>query len=246
MKDFTNNNIPQNMEAQVHAPAVSDMRAFLSNVFTYMTGALAITGVIAYVFGTSDSLMSLLINQETYGMTMFGLIVAFAPLVFVMIMSFSFQRLSSFALLMLFIAYSALMGMSLSTIILAYTASSIASTFFITAGTFGVMAFLGYTTKQDLTKFGSILFMALIGIVIAMVVNIFLGNGMLDIIISCLGVLIFTGLTAYDVQKLKRIGSGVEYGSESTNKLAIMGALNLYLDFVNLFLFLLRFFGDRR
>ena len=246
MKDFTNNNVNADLSNAAPLNAVTDVRSFLSNVFTYMTGALAITGVIAYWFGQSESLMSYLINFQTGGMTMFGYIVMFAPIIFVLIMSFSFNRLSSFSLLLLFIAYSVLMGMSLSFIMLAYTSASIASTFFITAGTFGVMAFLGYTTKQDLTKFGSILVMALIGIILASVVNIFLGNSMLDIIISCLGVLIFTGLTAYDVQKLKRIGSGVEYGSESTNKLAIMGALTLYLDFINLFLFLLRFFGDRR
>jgi hypothetical protein len=108
------------------------------------------------------------------------------------------------------------------------------------------MALVGYTTNQDLTKFGGILMMALIGLIVAMVVNMFLGSETMDYIISCIGVLIFTGLTAYDVQKLKRIGSGEEYGGEAANKLAIMGALNLYLDFVNLFLFLLRLFGDRR
>lgn len=246
MKDFTNNNYHSGVRSSTANASVTNVRSFLSNVFTYMTGALAVTGVIAYWFGQSESLMSYLIDFQTGGMTLFGYVVMFAPIVFVLIMSFSFNRLSSFSLLLLFIAYSALMGMSLSFIMLAYTASSIASTFFITAGTFGVMAILGYTTKQDLTKFGSILMMALIGIFIAIIINMFLGNSTLDIIVSALGVLIFTGLTAYDVQKLKRIGSGVEYGSESTNKLAIMGALTLYLDFINLFLFLLRFFGDRR
>tara|TARA_R110002072_G_scaffold90475_5_gene202300 strand:- start:5 stop:751 length:747 start_codon:yes stop_codon:yes gene_type:complete len=238
--DFTQ----QPIEGQVNSEAV--VKSFLSNVFTYMTGALAITGVIAYWFSSSEALMSNLINMETGGLNFLGYAVMFAPLIFVLAMSLSFNKLSSFSLLLLFIAYSAVMGVSLSFIFLAYTSASIASTFFITAGTFGVMAVLGYTTKQDLTKFGSILMMALVGIIIAMVVNWFLGSAMMDFIISCLGVLIFTGLTAYDVQKLKRIGSGVEYGTESTNKLAIMGALNLYLDFVNLFLFLLRLFGDRK
>lgn len=226
--------------------SASMVKSFLSNVFTYMAGALSITGVIAFWFSNSESLMSSLINVETGGMSMLGYVVMFAPFIFVLVMSFSFNKLSSFTLLLLFVVYSALMGMSLSFIFLAYTAASITSTFFITAGTFGAMAVLGYATKQDLTKFGSILYMALIGIIIAMVVNMFLGSSTMDYIISCLGVLIFTGLTAYDVQKLKRIGSGAEYGTESTNKLAIMGALSLYLDFVNLFLFLLRLFGDRR
>jgi len=238
------NKNPFKVSAQEQINSQSMVKSFLSNVFTYMAGALAITGVVAYWFANSE-MIYYLVSAET-GMTMLGYIVMFAPLAFVLVMSLSFSRLSSFALLLLFIAYSAVMGMSLSFILLAYTASSVASTFFITAGTFTTMAILGYTTKQDLTKFGSILIMALIGIIIAMVVNMFLGSGPLDYIISCLGVLIFTGLTAYDVQKLKRIGSGVEYGTESSNKLAIMGALNLYLDFVNLFMFLLRLFGDRR
>lgn len=226
--------------------SAEQVKSFLSNVFTYMAGALAITGVIAYWFASSESLMNLLVNTQTGGMSMLGYVVMFSPIIFVLVMSFSFNRLSSFSLLLLFIAYSAVMGMSLSFIFLAYTAASISSTFFITAATFGTMALVGYTTKQDLTKFGSILTMALIGLVIAMLINMFLGSAMMDYVISCIGVLLFTGLTAYDVQKLKRIGSGVEYGSESTNKLAVMGALTLYLDFVNLFLFLLRLFGDRR
>ena len=242
MIDYSNNN------SKVETGGVQTQDAastFLANVFTYMGGALAITGLLAYWFGSTPSLMTYLINPLG-GATLLGYVVMFSPLAFVLVMSFAFNKLSSFALLGLFIVYAAVMGLSMSFIFLAYTASSIASTFFITAATFGVMAVLGYTTKQDLTKFGSILFMALIGIIIASVVNMFLGNGMLDIIISCVGVLVFTGLTAYDVQKLKRIGAGVEYGSESSNKLAIMGALNLYLDFVNLFMMLLRLFGDRR
>ncbi len=243
MIDYSNNSGPQSNTGEVKAQDTTN--TFLANVFTYMGGALAITGLLAYWFGNTPDLMSYLINPMG-GASTLGYVVIFAPLAFVLVMSFAFSKLSSFALLGLFVLYAAVMGVSMSFIFLIYTASSIASTFFITAATFGVMAVMGYTTKQDLTKFGSILFMALIGIIIASVVNMFLGNGMLDIIISCVGVLIFTGLTAYDVQKLKRIGAGVEYGSESANKLAIMGALNLYLDFVNLFMMLLRLFGNRR
>ncbi len=242
MIDFSKNNSNVETSGIQTKDAVS---TFLANVFTYMGGALAITGLLAYWFGSTPSLMTYLINPMG-GATLLGYVVMFSPLAFVLVMSFAFNKLSSFALLGLFVVYAAVMGLSMSFIFLAYTTSSIASTFFITAATFGVMAVLGYTTKQDLTKFGSILFMALIGIIIASIVNMFLSNGMLDIIISCVGVLVFTGLTAYDVQKLKRIGAGVEYGSESSNKLAIMGALNLYLDFVNLFMMLLRLFGDRR
>ncbi|MEQ8324678.1 MAG: Bax inhibitor-1/YccA family protein [Vicingaceae bacterium] len=220
-------------------------QTFISNVFTYMFAALTITGVMAWWFGTSEELTRLIVNPET-GMTGLGYLVTFAPLGFVLIMSFAFERLNSMVLLLLYIAFSLLMGMSLSTIFLAYTAASIYSTFFITAITFGIMAVVGYTTKTDLSKFGSIMMMGLIGIIVASIFNWFIGSEGLDMIISIIGVLVFTGLTAYDVQKLKRIGAGVEYGTESTNKLAILGALNLYLDFINLFLFLLRFMGDRK
>jgi FtsH-binding integral membrane protein len=220
-------------------------QSFLANVFTYMSAALAITGIVAYWFGSDDSLISLMYSAEG-GMNFFGYFVLFAPLGLVLLMSSRFQKLSSVALVILFILFSVLMGMSMSSIFIIYTGSSIFTTFFITAGTFSVMAILGYTTKTDLTKFGSILMMGLIGLVIAMVVNLFMKSEMVGYIISGIGVLIFTGLTAYDVQKLKRIGSGVEYGTDETNKLAIMGALNLYLDFINLFLFLLRFTGNRK
>jgi hypothetical protein len=149
------------------------------------------------------------------------------------------------SLMMIFIVYSLLTGMSLSFIFVVYSVGSITSTFFITAGTFGAMAALGYTTSTDLTKFGSLLYMALFGIIIASVVNWFLGSSGLDYIISILGVLIFTGLTAYDVQKIKRIGASTDYDGETRQKLVIMGALTLYLDFINLFLFMLRLFGGR-
>ncbi len=138
------------------------------------------------------------------------------------------------------------MGASLSFVFLAYTGASIAKTFVITSAMFGFMALLGYTTKTDLTKFGSIMIMGLVGIIIASVVNMFMQSPMMDYIISFIGVLVFTGLTAYDVQKLKRIGAGVDTESESARKLTIYGALTLYLDFINLFLFLLRFFGNRK
>jgi FtsH-binding integral membrane protein len=138
------------------------------------------------------------------------------------------------------------MGMSLSFIFFMYTLPSIAKTFVISTGMFGFMAILGYTTKTDLTKFGSIMFMGLIGIIIASVVNVFMRSSQMDYIISFIGVLVFTGLTAYDVQKLKKIGNNVTADSESMRKMTIFGALSLYLDFINLFLFLLRFFGNRK
>jgi FtsH-binding integral membrane protein len=148
-------------------------------------------------------------------------------------------------LFIVFLGYAAVMGMSLSFIFWAYKLGIITKVFFITAGLFGAMAFIGYTTKTDLTKFGGILMMAVIGLVIASVVNMFMDSKPLDYLISCAGVLIFTGLTAYDVQKIKRIGAGVEFGTADASKLALMGALSLYLDFVNLFMFLLRVFARR-
>ncbi len=227
------------------ADSLTFSRTFLSNVFSWMFLGLLSTAGTAYIFSGSEALMSLLVSET--GMTGLGWVVMLAPLGFVLLMSFGFNRLSSLAMIILFMVYAVLMGMSLSFIFLAYSLGSIASTFAITAGMFGSMALLGYTTKTDLTKFGSILIMALVGIVIASFVNLLLlKSSMFDYVISLLGVLIFTGLTAYDVQKLKRIGSGMEEGLESTRKLVIMGALTLYLDFINLFLFLLRFLGNRR
>jgi len=231
-------------ETTTNNPSGVIAQSFLSSVFTYMAAALGVTGLVAYVFGTDMGLMSLMYSET--GLNVFGYIIMFAPLGFVLIMSSGFQRFSSLTLSALFIVFAILMGMSLSTIFLVYTGGSIFSTFLITSGTFTVMAILGYTTKTDLTKFGSILMMGVIGIIIAMVVNMFMQSEMMDYIISIIGVLIFTGLIAYDVQKLKRIGSGAEYGAENTNKLAIMGALSLYLDFINLFLFLLRLMGGRK
>ena len=240
--EFNNNN-PIDRADQSKAETMA--QSFLANVFTYMSAALVITGIVAYWFGNDLSLMPLMFKPEG-GMNLFGYFILFAPLGIVLLMSARISKFSSTTLVALFILFSILMGMSLSSIFLIYTGASIVSTFFITAATFGIMAVLGYTTKTDLTKFGSILSMGVIGIIIAMVVNMFLQSGTMDYIISGIGVLIFTGLTAYDVQKLKRIDAGVEYGTEETNKLSIMGALSLYLDFINLFLFMLRFTGGRK
>lgn len=225
--------------------SVSLSRTFLSNVFSWMFLGLLSTAGTAYIFSGNESLMALLVTET--GLSILGWVVMLGPLGFVLLMSFGFQRLSSLTMIILFMVYSVLMGMSLSFIFLAYSLGSVVSTFAITAGMFGTMALLGYTTKTDLTKFGSIMIMGVVGIVIASVVNLLIfKSSAFDYLISLLGVLIFTGLTAYDVQKLKRIGSAVEIEGESTRKLVIMGALTLYLDFINLFLFLLRFLGNRR
>ena len=218
---------------------------FVSNVMTYMTAALAISGVMAYWFGTNDALLALLYNSTGTGLSIFGWIAMLAPLGLVLLMGFRFQKMSSTGMLTTMIGFSILMGISLSSIFAVYTAASITTTFLVTSATFGIMAVVGYTTSTDLTKFGSIMMMGLIGIIIAMVVNWFMQSATLDYIISGLGVLIFTGLTAYDMQKLKRIGSQVDSATDEGNKYALMGALTLYLDFINLFLFLLRFLGNR-
>jgi FtsH-binding integral membrane protein len=226
---------------------VTVAKSFMTQVFGWMTLAMIVTAVTAYWFASTESLMRSLINVETGGMTGLGWIVMLAPIGFVLLMSLGFQRLSPAVLTLLFISFSVLMGMSLSFILLVYTAASVYKTFAIAAAMFGIMAVTGYTTKTDLTKFGSIMMMGLIGLMVAMLVNLFLKSGTMDYIISIIGVLIFTGLTAYDVQRLKRIGAGAgEHGEANTRKLSILGALTLYLDFINLFLFLLRFLGDRK
>ena len=245
MMNFQNNqygNVNQRTEA------ISVSSTFVSGVFMWMFVALSITALTAWWFATTPSLLQLLVDPNTGGMTITGWIVMLAPLVLVLIMSRGASRMTAATMLLLFILFSILMGASLSFIFLAYTGASIAKTFFITSGMFGVMAVVGYTTKTDLTKFGSLLFMGLIGIIIASVVNMFMHSGSLDYIISFLGVLIFTGLTAYDVQKIKRIGAQVDGNSADDNvrKMMLFGALSLYLDFINLFLFLLRFFGNRK
>lgn len=232
-----NNHIQFHDDATIESSA-SVSKSFVSNVFSYMTIALLISGGVAAYFGLNESLFLSLMSVP--GMMW---ILMLAPLAFVMIISFGFNKLSFPALLVIFLAYAATMGLSLSAIFVIFELGVIFKVFLITAGLFGTMAVLGYTTKTDLTAFGGILTMALIGIVIASLVNMFMGSETMDYIISCIGVLVFTGLTAYDVQKIKRIGAGVEYGTATASKLALMGALSLYLDFVNLFIFLLRIFG---
>ncbi len=224
-------------------------RKFMANVFLWMFVALGVSTLFAFLFAENTSLLSYLIDLNTGKMNMLGWIVLFSPIGFVLLMNFGFQRLSLPVLALLFLAYSAITGISLSFILLAYTSTSLAGCFASAAATFGIMAIMGYTTKQDLTSFGRILSMALIGIIVSMLINFFLHSSTLDYLISIIGVAVFTGLTAYDVQKLKRIGAGAEYegvSADDTKKLSILGALSLYLDFINLFLMMLRLFGRRR
>ena len=221
-------------------------KSFVSNVFSLMFTALIISGLSAIWFST-ESMKEIIMNNHNgvIKLTTIGWIVSLSPLGLVLLMGAGFQKFSVKTLLAIFLIYSTLTGISLSTIFSVYTTSSIASTFFISSLTFGVMALTGYTTKTDLTKMGSFLYMALIGVIIASLINWFMQSEQLDYIISIIGVLVFTGLTAYDVQKIKNIGSQVEQGSKSAQKLMIMGALTLYLDFINLFLMLLRLLGNR-
>lgn len=219
---------------------------FLPNVFLWMFVALGLSALFAYYFSTDPALLSLIVNPETGGSTTLGTVAMFSPLAFVLLMSFGMNRLSFPALALIFVLYSSVTGISFSYILLIYTSSSVIGCFISASLLFAVMAFAGYTTEQDLTKFGPILMMGLVGIIIASVVNFFLGSSQLDYIISFIGVAIFVGLTAYDMQRLKRIAAGIEYGDASANKMVIMGALTLYLDFINMFLMLLRLFGGRK
>lgn len=226
--------------------ATSVEKAFVSKVFTYMSGALAVTGFMAYLFGTNLSLLSYLINFETGSQTILGWVVMLSPLAFVFLFGKMVKSFSPAGLLTALLAFSALMGISMSYIFVIYTQTTITQVFFITAGTFGIMAFAGYTTKTDLSKFGSIMYMGLIGIILASVVNWFMGSAMLDYIISIIGVLVFTGLTAYDMQTIRKNAAAyMQTGEAMASKLAMMSALSLYLDFINLFLMLLRLFGSR-
>ena len=217
---------------------------FVSNVFSWMVAGLLLTGVVAYYFAVTGAVA--LLFSAGGGMSLLGWVAMFSPLAFILAMNLGLQRWSAGALVALFLGFSVVMGISLSSIFIIYAGTTIFQVFGITSLTFLVMAIVGYTTKQDLTSFGKLMFMALIGIILASVVNWFMASPALDYIISVVGVLVFVGLIAYDTQKVKRIGAGVEYGTASATKLAILGATALYLDFVNLFLFLLRLFGGRR
>lgn len=215
--------------------------ALMQKVYTWMAFAMIITGVTAYGVANSPSLLGMIYTNPV---VLWGLIIAEFALVFGI--TGMINRLSLTTATLMFVAYSVINGAMLSSIFLVYTMNSIGQVFFITSATFGVMAFIGYTTKTDLTSMGKILFMALIGMIIATVVNIFVGSTGLQTVTSYLGVLIFVGLTAYDSQKIKHMLYEQEVADEGAQKLALIGALTLYLDFINLFLYLLRIMGSRR
>lgn len=217
-------------------------RALFRNVYVWMTMALAITGLVAMYMAKSLTLLQMILGSS-FGM--WGLLIAEIGLVWYL--SARIRQISFTTATVLFIIYSILNGATLSVIFLAYTASSIASTFFITAGTFAATGIYGYVTKKDLSSLGSLCIMGVIGLIIATVVNIFLASDALTMVISYIGVALFVSLTAYDTQKIKRLllSNDMEV-NEETQKIALLGALTLYLDFINLFLYLLRILGDRK
>ncbi|OIP44854.1 MAG: hypothetical protein AUK28_09150 [Desulfobacterales bacterium CG2_30_60_27] len=233
----------RNSTMTVAQARAQDSTIFLAKVFNWMAVGLGVTGLVALLVANSAVAQQMILGNR---LVFFGLIIGELGLVFYL--SARIQRISAQAATGLFLLYSALNGATLSAILLLYTATSVAATFFVTAGMFGAMAVYGLVTKKDLASFGSFLFMGLMGMIIASVVNMFLGSSLLSWLISGIGVLVFTGLTAYDVQKITQMGAQgiMEQGEVAIRKGAVMGALALYLDFINLFLSLLRFMGDRR
>ncbi len=216
-------------------------RAFLIKVYSWMFAGLMITGIFALLTVSSEMLLELVFSNR---FVFFGLIIA--ELGLVIWLSARIEKMTAVAATTAFLVYATLSGLTLSVVFLAYTAESLASTFFVTGGTFGIMSVYGYVTKRDLSTLGSFFMMGLVGIIIASVVNIWLGSDTLYWIVTYVGILIFVGLTAYDTQKIKNMSGVSLQGGEIEQKGAIMGALRLYLDFINLFLLLLRVMGNRR
>lgn len=219
------------------------LRSYMLSVYNYMASGVLLTGLVALLFsmgGATSPAAQLFMNGG-----ILKWIVVLAPLGLVMWLSFGINRLSEGTAKAIYWAYAVMMGLSLSTIFLVYTGASIASTFFASAAAFGGLSLYGYTTKKDLSGLGTFLIMGVVGLVVAMLINMFLKSSMMDLVISGIGVLLFAGLTAYDTQKIKSMYFTVG-GTEFVGKAIVMGALTLYLDFINLFLFLLRFMGDRR
>jgi FtsH-binding integral membrane protein len=214
---------------------------FLSRVYAWMASGLAVTALVSWITVSSPAVLSFVFGSK---LVFFGLIIA--ELALVVWLSGMVGRMSATTAAAVFVVYSALNGVTLSVVFLAYTTGSIASTFVVTAGTFGAMSLYGVSTKRSLDGLGSFAFMGLIGVILAGIVNIFLKSTMLEFVVSCVGVIVFVGLTAYDTQKLKTMGATLDASSEEGRKGAVRGALSLYLDFVNLFLMLLRLFGRRR
>jgi len=247
MADYDNRVL--NARAGTAGAVDAGLRSYMLRVYNYMLVGLVLTGLTAWLVADVPSVRALFFSYDVgtgrMGMTILGWVALLAPFAMVLFMSFGQNRMSYGTAQITFWVYAALMGIGLAPIVWIYTGASIATTFFITAGTFGAMSLYGYTTGRDLTGFGSFLFMGLIGIVIASLVNIWFQSAMMSFIVSVIGVLVFTGLTAYDTQQIKN-GYWEGADAQTAGKNAIFGALRLYLDFVNLFLFILRLFGGTR
>lgn len=238
MREFIDSQLEQSRSA-------ADVKAFFSNVYAYMFMALSITGIVSWYMASSGLFIKLFLNTETGAISPMFYVVVFSPLALVLLIQSRYHKFSMTNLLLLYILYAVLLGASLTTIFFAYSIGELATTFLVTAGAFGAMALLGYTTSVDLSKMGSLLYMAFIGIFIAAIVNMFLGSEPLAYLISIIGVFVFTGLTAWEMQKLKAVATSPEIEGEERSKRALMGGLMLYILFVNLFLSLLHLLGGR-
>ena len=236
------NTIFENSQVQNSSESV---KTFFRSVYTYMFAALGISGLIAFRVGNNPDLFISYSISATGGFNPLFYVVMFAPIGLTFVIQWGYDKLSMLSLTLLFVLYSGLMGLMLSSIFLVYDIQSIANTFFVTAGAFGGMAILGYTTNTDLSKFGSLLYMIFIGMFIASIVNIFIGSDSMGFIIACLGVFVLTGLTAYHMQELKKLAQNAQLNDEQKNKMALIGGLTLYILLINLFLSLLRIMGGR-
>jgi FtsH-binding integral membrane protein len=252
MSDYDRNVAARGFGTATTAAIDAGLRAYMIRIYNYMAAGVALTGVTAWL--TYNAAVVTDVSGKITGLTSFGQAIFSGPLTIVLFLgtlgivfflSFRIDKLQAGTAMALFMLYAALLGLMLSSVFLSYTGASITRTFFISAASFGALSLYGYTTQRDLSPIGSFLIMGLFGLIIAMLVNMFLKSSGLDFAISAIGVLIFAGLTAWDTQKIKEMYDANDDGTVSGRK-AVMGALTLYLDFINLFLFMLRFLGDRR
>ncbi|MBU3077255.1 Bax inhibitor-1/YccA family protein [Sphingomonas quercus] len=234
----TTSAVPRSAGSAREAAFDAGLRSYMLSIYNYMASGVLLTGIVALLFASSGYAQQVMVTPLRW-------VIILAPLAFVMVLSFGIQRLQESTAKLLFWLFAVAMGLSLSTLFLVYTGQSIATTFFATAAAFGGLSLWGYTTKRDLSGFGTFLIMGVVGLLIASLINLFLQSSALQMMVSFLGVLLFAGLTAYDTQKLKSLYFQVA-GTSFMGKSVIMGALTLYLDFVNMFTFLLQFMGDRR
>ncbi len=245
MADPINTAVPPAQRSDAITGVVdAGLRSHMLSVYNYMVSGVLLSGIVAFLVAGDDTARSLFFGPAGTPTTL-GWVAVFAPLALVLVFSFGLNRLPTGAARAIFWAYAALMGVSLSTVLLAYTGVSVAQTFFVSAAAFAGLSLWGYVTRKDLSGFGTFLIMGLFGLIIAMLVNMFLRSSAMDLIVSVVGVLLFAGLTAYDTQRIKNLYSEVGNGA-FRGKAEVLGALTLYLDFINLFLFLLRLMGDRR